>query len=90
MENAGKQGPPCSGPILLVCSRVYSLCLAEFTFSPAVAGGQQLNSLLVHAASVAVVKQEGDCWGFYCQGGERPTGSNPDFKSKQKLCRIAS
>lgn len=80
----------CSAPALVVCSRVYSLCLAEFTFSPAVAGGQQLNSLLVHAASVAVLKQEGSCWGLNYQGGERPTESNPDFKSKQKLCRIAS
>lgn len=80
----------CSAPVLVVCSRVDSLCLAEFTFSPAGAGEQQLNSILVHAASVAVVKQEGNCWGFNCQGGERPTESNPDFKSKQKLCRIAS
>lgn len=80
----------CSAPVLVVSSCVYSLCPAEFTFSPAVARGQQLNSLLVHAASVAVVKQEGNCWGFNHQGGERPAESNPDFKSKQKLCRIAS
>lgn len=80
----------CSASVLVVCSRVYSLCLAEFTFNPAGAGGQQLNSLLVHAASVAVLKQKRNCWGFNCQGGERPTESNPDFKSKQKLCRFAS
>lgn len=80
----------CSAPVLVVCSHFYSLCPAGLAFSPAVAGGQQLSGLLVHAASVAVVKQEGNHWGFNCQGGERPTESYPDFKSKQKLCRTTS
>lgn len=71
---------------MFIHSTLQSSCLALLTWQE----GSELNTFLVHAASVEVVKYEANYYfGVYCQEGERHTESKPDFKSKQRLYSIA-
>lgn len=69
---------------MFIHSALPSSCLAQLWQE-----GSELNTLLVHAASVEVVKKGAFfCWVFFFKEDERQTETKQDFKLKEKLYRI--